>query len=154
MAREEGYLRRRDYREGVSGEQVGDGLRGQVAFGVDGDGLVELAHPPLEHRADVVLATVEGEAEHLAHLAPDDLLVREAGQLARSAAAADDAALLVADEERGVRRRVIVVEQLEEEPEAALLAALRDVAEALLAVLGRGPVAAVGADEQMSHLND
>ena len=94
------------------------------------------------------------EPEHLAHRAADDLLVREAGQLARAAAAADDPALLVADEERGVGRRVVVVEQLEEEPEAALLAALRDVAEALLAVLGRGPVAAVGADEEVRHLND
>ena len=50
--------------------------------------LPSLAHSPLEHGAHVVLPALEVEAEDLAHLAADHLLVREAGELARAAAAA------------------------------------------------------------------
>ena len=37
--------------------------------------LAELAHAPLEHGADVVVAALELQAEHLAHRAADHLLV-------------------------------------------------------------------------------
>src|SRR3954451_13669873 len=99
----------------VGREQVSDGTGRKVALGVDAHRLAELAHAPLEHRAHVVLAVLELEAEDVDGRAADDLLVRQAGQLARAAAAADHATLLVAHEERRVGRRVVVVEQLEEE---------------------------------------
>jgi hypothetical protein len=99
----------------------------------------------------VVLAALEGEPQHLADLAADDLLVGQTGELARAAAAADDPARLVADEEGGVGGGVVVVEQLEQESEATLRAALRRVAEPGGALRGGGAMTAVGADEQVGH---
>jgi hypothetical protein len=101
----------------------------------------------------VVLPAGEVQPENVLHLAADDLLVGEPGELARAAAAADHAALLIADEERGVRGGVIVVQELEEEAEAALGAALRLVAEPRGAVGLGGALTAVGADEEMGHAN-
>ena len=132
---QERLLRRREHEEKptvvvVGGEEVRDRLGGQIALRVDRHALAQLPDAPLEHGADGVVPVLEGEAEHLPHLAADDLLVREAGELARSAPAADDPALLVADEEGRVGSGVVVVEQLEEEREAALRATLGGVAEA------------------------
>src|SRR3954449_3286372 len=103
---------------------------GAVALSVHGHGLVEHPNAPLERRADVVVAVLEGEAEHVLHRTADHVGVAEAGELAGAAAGADQAALLVGDEERGVGRRVVVVEQLEEKAEAAVRAAARAIAEA------------------------
>src|SRR4051812_11180424 len=135
----------------VRGKEVRHRAGGQIALRVDAHRLAELADAPLEHGAHVVLPVLEVEAEHVGDGAADDLLVGQAGQLARAAATADHATLLVAHEEGGVRRRVVVVEQLEQEPEAALRAAAWLVPEALLAI-GRGrALTAVGADEQVRH---
>jgi len=117
----------------------------------DDDGLAELTYSPFQHGAHVVRAAFEVEAQHFAHLTPHDLLVGQAGELPRAAPAADDAAVLVAHEERRVGCGVVVVQQLEQESEAALGAAARLIAEALLTVGGGGPRSAVRADEQVRH---
>src|SRR3954454_18544594 len=132
-------------------EEIRNGPGRQIALRVDDDALAEAADPPLERDADGVLLALEVQAQDVAHGPADDLLVRQARQLARPAAAADDPALAVADEERGVGRRVVVVEQLEEEPEAALRAPLGLVAEPRGPLGRRAPVAAVRADEQVGH---
>src|SRR3954452_11857594 len=87
---EDSLLRRRQHKQKaavvvIGGKQVCDGLRREVALGIDGDALAELADAPLEHGADVVLPALEVEPEHVAHLAAHDLLVGQAGQLARAA---------------------------------------------------------------------
>jgi hypothetical protein len=114
----------------VGREDVCLGGLGTVALGVDDDGLVEHPDAPFERRADVVAAVLELEAEDLLHRASDDVLVTQAGQLARAPAGADQTALLVGDEERRVGRRVVVVEKLEEKAEAAVLAAASALDEA------------------------
>ena len=86
------------------------------------------------------------------HRAADDLLVRQAGELARAAAAADHAALLVADEEGGVRApgssRRAARRGSRSRTSSSPCGLLRKPGRAV----GRGrPLTAVGADEQMRH---
>src|SRR4051812_48945757 len=102
---------------------------GAVALGMDGHRLVEHPPAPLEGGADVIVAVVELEAEHLLDRAADHVGVAEAGELAGATAGADQAALLVGDEEGGVRGGVIVVEQLEQKAVAAVRAAACPLAE-------------------------
>src|SRR3954453_16724908 len=118
-----------------------------VALRMDHHGLVEHADAPLERRADVVVAVLKVEPEHLLHRAADHVGVAEAGELAGAAAGADQAALLGGDEEGGVGRWVVVVEQLEQEAVATVRAAARAVAKPGGAVDGDAAVPAVGADE-------
>src|SRR5207237_645344 len=96
-----------------------------------------------------VLAVGELEAEDVVDPAADRLLVRQPGELLRAAPAGDDPALLVAGEEGGVGRRVVVVEELEEEAEAAVRAALGEVAEALSALGLAYVVAALGLPDDL-----
>ena len=65
--RENSLLRRGEHEQEpavfiVRREQVRDGLRGQIALGVDDDVLAQLADAPLERDAHVVLAAVEVQA--------------------------------------------------------------------------------------------
>src|SRR5437899_2256495 len=92
------------------------------------NGLVEHPHPPLERGADVVIAVLELEPQHLTHRSAHHVVVAQPYQLPDAASTADHSRLLVADDEGGVRRGVVVVEQLEEEAVAAAGAAARLVA--------------------------
>src|SRR4051812_4835909 len=134
----------------VCGEDVSLRPLRPVSLRMNGDRLVENAHSPLERGADVVVAALELEPEHLLHGAADHVVVAEPGELARAAAGADQAGLLVADEERRVGRRVVVVEQFEHEAEAALRAAAGAIPETGRALARDAAIAAVGADE-MGH---
>src|SRR3954451_625643 len=131
----------------VCREDVGLRPLRPVSLRVNGDRLVENAHSPLERGADVVVARLELEAEHLLHRAADHVVVAEARELARTAAGADQSSVLVADEECGVGRRVVIVEQFEDEAEAALRAAARPIPESGGALAVDAAVSAVGADE-------
>src|SRR5581483_6071224 len=81
----------------VGREDVRRGGLGAVALGVDGHGLVEHAHPPFERGADVVVAVLEGEAEHLAHRPAHRIGLPQPGELPHALAEADHARLLIAD---------------------------------------------------------
>src|SRR2546430_7751086 len=60
---------------------------GAVALGVHSHGHLEHPHAPFERRADVVVAVLEGEAEHVAHLLGASVRLPEAGALAHTPAA-------------------------------------------------------------------
>src|SRR5215211_7158136 len=141
----------------VGGEDVRLRRLGAVALRVYHHLLVEHPHAPLERRADVVVAGLELEPQHLLRGPPDHVEVAQAGELAGAPAGADQAGLLVEDEERRVGGRVVVVEQLEQEAEAALVAAAGAALEAGGALLGDAAIPAVRADEdghgpdQISH---
>src|SRR4051812_8989359 len=81
----------------VRREDVGLRPFGPVALRVNGNRLVEHPYAPLERRADVVVAALKVEPEHLLHGAADHVGVAEPGELPRTPARADQAALLVAD---------------------------------------------------------
>src|SRR3954447_6801000 len=123
---------------------------GAVALGVHGHGLVEYPHAPLERRADVVVAVLKGEAEHVPHRLTERVGLAEPGELAHAAAEPDHSRVLIADHERSVGRRVVVVEQLEQEAEAALGAALGASCETCGALPRERAIPAVGTDE-MRH---
>src|SRR3954447_20682431 len=124
---------------------------GAVALGMHGHGLVEHPHAPLERRADVVVAVLEGQAEHVAHRLADGLGLPEARELADAAAEADHARVLIADHECRVGGGVIVIEELEQEAEPALGAALGASCESCGALPRERTIAAVGTDE-MRHV--
>src|ERR671937_796232 len=118
-----------------------------VALGVNGHRLVEHSYTPLERRADVVVAVLEGESQHVAHWLAQRIRLAETGELAHALAEADHARVLVADHKGGVGRGVVIVEQLEQEPEAAFGAALRASSETCGAVPRERAIPAVGTDE-------
>src|SRR5207244_11232800 len=72
---------------------------GPVPFGVHDHWLVQYPDTPLESGADVVVAGLELQAEHLLHRTADHVQIAQPGELARPAAGADQPALLVRSEE-------------------------------------------------------
>ena len=131
----------------VGGEDVRLRRFRPVPFRVHDHRLVQHPNAPLQSSADVIVAGLELEPEHLVHGTADHVQVAEPGELAGAAAGADQATLLIAQEEGGVRRRVIVVEQLEEEAEPAFLAAASAAREARCPVGRDAAIAAARADE-------
>ena len=131
----------------VGGEDVRLRRLGPVALRVHGDRLVQHPNAPLQGRADVVVAVLELQPEHLVHGPPDHVQVAQAGELPGAPAGADQLGVLVAQEEGGIGGRVVVVQQLEQEAEPTLLAPPRAALEAGGAFGGGAAVAAARADE-------
>src|ERR671932_1125563 len=144
-------LRRQDEQEAtvlvIRREDVRLGGFRAVALGMDGHRLVEHTDPPLEGGADVVVAVLELEPEHLLDRPTDHVEVAEPRELAGPAAGADEPRLLVANEERRIGCGVVVVEQLEQETEAALPARAGAALEPGCALAAEHPVSTVRTDE-------
>src|SRR5437763_9519861 len=95
----------------VCREDVRLGRLRAIALGVNGHGLVEHPDAPLERRADVVVAVLEGESEHVADGLAEGVGLSQAGELAHALAKADHARVLIADHEGCVGRGVLAVEE-------------------------------------------
>src|SRR5689334_4937734 len=74
-----------------------------VSLRMDGNRLLQHAHPPFECCADRIAVFLELEVEEFLDRTADRVLLAEAGQLAHSLAEADYAGLRVADDESGIR---------------------------------------------------
>ncbi len=100
----------------------------------------------------MIFASIEIEAEDIFHRAPDDLLIREAGQLAEPRPQPMIRPSLSQTKKAALGAEVVVVQQLEQEAEHRIEHPWY-VAEPGRALVRGRPVAAVRADEQMSHQN-
>src|SRR5918998_1649435 len=110
--------------------------------------LVESSHAPLDGDLGRIRPVERVEAESLRHLAPEEVVFREAGQLEEAPAHGDDTAIVVADDERGRRPRVVVVHELEQEPEATARAPDRLMRQTVTAIVVDVPPPTVRADEK------
>src|SRR3954447_26517707 len=131
----------------VGGEDVCGCRLWPVSLCMDGNRLLEDAHPPFEGSADRIAVVGELQVENFLDRPAHHVLLAEARQLANAAADPYYTRVCVADEKRRVRGRVVVVEQLEEETEPALLAAAGALGESSRPLGAERAVSAVGADE-------